>query len=382
MTIVLIFSSNVFSQEIFTPYKIVSNSYKTVQGSEKFIEHMPRIRSQDTLGLCCSFSNATLLQKYYCDDVGIQNCSDVSMDETISPVAITGFREPVKSQKDPQTGKYDKQDKKTFAHTFLSSDGTEEGCNATVLLDHASIQHTYCPESFFPFDQFVGMNNFSNLDRKSAQDEMGKLANGKISELQKTFNKYKTEAKAVESCTECLAEIKKIIPINGRDDFLQRAFKKNSFQEFLHEALFKSCDKKVKLTTPTMDYFPKTDLTGKENEFTSNKNHPLKIQIMNQIKKVVNENVPLQMSFCINRKDRDCTGVHVAVISGYKKVCNENNQCADMIKIQNSYGKTWQEMHNDGWVLADDMLNATWGSSKKNMIGPGLLSWVSKGPLN
>ncbi len=382
MTFVIFSSSNVFSEEIFTPYKIVSNSYKTVQGSEKIVDNMPRVRSQDTLGLCYAFSSATLLQKYYCDDVKIQKCSDVSVDETISPVAITGFKEPIESQKDPQTGKFDKQDKKTFAHSFLPAKDSDDGGNQLWLLSNASIQHSYCAESFFPFDQFVGVNNFSDLSPFEAQDKMRKLATEKISELQKTYNKYKTEATSVESCTECLAEIKKIIPINDRDDLIQRAFKKNSFQEFLYEALFKSCDKKVKLTTPTMDYFPKTDLTGSESEFKSNKNHPVKIQIMNQIKKVTNNSVPIQMSFCTDKKGGDCTGTHVAVISGYKKVCNEKNQCADMIKIQNSYGMAWQEMHNDGWVLADEMLNATWGAYKKNMIGPGLLSWVSKGPIN
>ncbi len=36
-TALLFFTLNAFSQEIYTPYKIVSNSYKTIQGSEKSV---------------------------------------------------------------------------------------------------------------------------------------------------------------------------------------------------------------------------------------------------------------------------------------------------------------------------------------------------------
>ena len=72
-----------FSQAPFSPYKLVSDRYKAVAGSEKIIENMPRIRSQDTLGLCYAFSSATLLQKFYCDDVKIQEF--INIDKSLLP---------------------------------------------------------------------------------------------------------------------------------------------------------------------------------------------------------------------------------------------------------------------------------------------------------
>ena len=95
----------------------------------------------------------------------------------------------------------------------------------------------------------------------------------------------------------------------------------------------------------------------------------------------MNNNVLLQISFCAQKVAANCTGSHVAVVSGYKKMCKENNQCVDMLKIHNSYGKTWQKANNNGWVVADDILSALIGGSK-NKIDKARMSWISKSVIN
>lgn len=366
--------NRVTASEVFSPYRIVGQSYRAEASSVKIIENMPKIRSQGALGLCYAFSSATLLQKYYCDDVQIEKCEETLPNQTISPIAITGLKQAV-------AGKTDANDIKTYAHAFLPTKDLDNGGSAVNLLANASVQHLFCAESFFPFDQFVGMNNFANLDPKTAQAEMGKLANGKILELEKTYKKYHAEATSVESCTECLKEIRSIAPINGRDELIQGAFKKNTFQEFLYEAFFRSCTNKIKLKKPTFDYYPKDDLVVNEKEYFADRNNAVKNEFLGKIKKVLSNNVPLQISFCAEKTADICTGFHVAVVSGHKKMCKENNQCVDMLKIHNSYGMAWQDVHNDGWVVADYILNALIVSSK-NKIDKARMSWIAKGTIN
>lgn len=367
------------AQNIVSAYLRAPSSFKDILGSVKVVPNMPKIRSQSPLGLCYAFSNATILQKYYCDDVKIKNCADVSLDETVSPVAITGLKQPI-------AGKTNASDRLTYAHAFLPTTIDTSGGGESNLLQMASVHHSFCAESFFPYDQFVGMNNFSHLDSITARNEMEKLANNKISQLENTYNKYhqmyKTNAASVESCTECLKEINRIVQTDDRDFQIRKSFQKNTFQEFLFEAFFKFCNKKVSLTTPTFDYYPKDAIFVQKEKYYFDKNHPVKILILNKIKKVINNNVPVQIGFCAEKAGDVCTGPHSTVIAGYKKVCNENNQCEDMLKIHNSSGTGWQQRNDDGWVIADNILSSFEGVGDKNRIGIASLSWISKGAID
>ncbi len=377
---IFLISISSYANTDFSPYKIVSKDYETVSGSEKIIDNMPIVRFQGPLDLCYAFSSATLLQKYYCDDMKIKKCSEVSMDETISPIGITGFKEPLKSKVN-EKGDYIAIDRNTFAHSFIDLGGEGAGGSHFELLDNAKFHHHFCTESFFPFDQFAGVNNFPHFYSKQKMTELKKMVDGKIEQLKNTYYKYKIETESVEACTECLSEVKNIIAVNGRNPFIQKAFGKGSFEEFLYEAFFRQCNKKVKLTTPTMGSFPAKNISV-ESDYLTNKNHQQKSELINQIKKVLNNNIPLQILFCAQKTNNKCTGSHVTVVSGYKKVCKNNDQCVDMLRLQNSYGVGWQKLYNDGWVVADEILNAISEVASKNEIQSGSMTWLSKGPLN
>ena len=84
---ILLIASNGFS----ATYVIPSLGYSDVANSVIEIPNMPRIRSQDHLGICHAFSATALAQKYYCDLQKIQNCSEVSPEKEISPLSVLSF---------------------------------------------------------------------------------------------------------------------------------------------------------------------------------------------------------------------------------------------------------------------------------------------------
>lgn len=61
---------------------------------------------------------------------------------------------------------------------------------------------------------------------------------------------------------------------------------------------------------------------------------------------------------------------HAIVIAGYRKQCNNASLCVDVFKAVNSWGAQWQKNKNDGWILADKLLEHVY-------IQPNLLFWLA-----
>lgn len=57
-------------------------------------------------------------------------------------------------------------------------------------------------------------------------------------------------------------------------------------------------------------------------------------------------------------RNNECTLGNSLVICGYKKVFN-GRVYKDVFKVHNSFGKSWQKIHNDGWIDADAIVNNT-----------------------
>ncbi len=373
-TITMLTLTNANAQKLIAPYTIVSSEYKT-QGAELVIQNMPKVRSQDSVGLCYAFSSATLLQKYYCDlHQSITDCSGLPDKEIISPVVLTGLAKPLSTAS-------------AKAVYFPKSTDSIAGGDSSNLLKNATKTKKFCAESNFPFDKFVGMNRFSNMDRVAAAKAMEKLADDNITNLKNIYDQRKTEAVAIEECTECLNAVSAVMPVNvnNRVQPVDKGLAKKTFQEFLFQSYFGGCDDILGVSDNiTYGEYPEVDIVVDVQKYQADPNHPVKVAYMNQIKKVLKNKVPLQTSFCgqkIEGDDKKCVGYHAAVISGYKTVCKPNGQCIEMLKIHNSYGAEWQEKYNDGWVVANDILNSIAGITEIQKIEHSSLSWITDGPL-
>jgi|GEM_PF-4881643 len=65
--LLILWSGLAFSKSSPPPaWNIIKDpKYKEIHGATKIIKNMPRIRSQDSLGVCFGFSAATIAQKNY-----------------------------------------------------------------------------------------------------------------------------------------------------------------------------------------------------------------------------------------------------------------------------------------------------------------------------
>ena len=63
---------------------------------------------------------------------------------------------------------------------------------------------------------------------------------------------------------------------------------------------------------------------------------------------------PVEAGFCASLDANKNCEFHSATIVGQRHVCN-NSICRLEFKIQNSYGRSWQEYNNNGWVDAENI---------------------------
>lgn len=341
-TLILNFFSLVANaQSAFTK---VSAEYQDVAGSVSEVPNMPRIRSQDSLGLCQSFAGATLLQKQYCDQEKVSNCSQVSANEEISPLHVWSY---ISTNKVSQEAGL----KENHRHVSIENLAKVFGENVSKVGSVTAFNNmkkdgiSLCSEGNFPFDQFAN---------KYGQSEEAMSAI--LSNLKSTYEtqKAKMEAQSTEACDSCLKDTAMALnnvlpkPLTSDTDLkvVKRGLAKDTFGEFLFESFFYKCDK-ISMKFPDGRVFPAVGNTA------------TKQQLKNKIAEVVKNGYPVGLnSLCVDKSAKDGCGAHELVVSGFKKSCNTAGKCVDQLKVHNSWGQGWQDQYtNNGWVNADDLLN-------------------------
>ena len=333
---------------IASPYVLPSKGYLDVANSIIEVPNMPRVRSQDHLGICHAFSAATLAQKYYCDLQKVQNCSAVTPDKEISPLSVLSFK--------------NLDEKKKLENIAINERSLQlkGGGNAFVNLWNSQESFSFFQEACFPFDQFV--------EKFGQNKEMMDATIAKLERFFKANKKSATEAEAVEACPSCLQEernlVATIFPQDKYKNKLEHGLTKNTFPEFLYETLFAAGCKKINMPSPNVNLFPDFKQESTDEEVT------------NKIKEVLATGVPLQISNVMSVVNYEKIG-HVFVISGYKKVCKPNGECLELVKAHNSFGKEWQDQANGGWIVLSDLLK-----SKEDRVNgkhkSASLSWLTE----
>ncbi len=330
-----------------SPYMIAGPDFVDVAGSKVEIPNMPRIRSQDHLGICHAFSAATLAQKYYCDLQKIQNCAEIPPDKEISPLSVLSFQYLDENKKKENIAINDRSLRLIGGSSFLN-------------LWNSQDSFSFFQEACFPFDQFV--------EKFGQSKEMMDATISRLERFYKTNKKSTTESDAVESCPACLEEEKKLVaelfPDEKYKKKLEFGLTKSTFYEFLYETLFAAGCKKINMPSPKVNIYPE-----KDQESTS-------AELKTKIKQVLGTGVPLQIASVCSKNEATCDK-HGFVLSGYKKVCKSNGECLDMVKAHNSYGKEWQIKANEGWIVFDELIKHT-----SNRNGPkhldASISWLTE----
>jgi len=107
--------------------------------------------------------------------------------------------------------------------------------------------------------------------------------------------------------------------------------------------------------------------------------------LLNKIKSKLIQEFPVILSFCAReiydaeeykadfyeKKYSYCSGEgHAVVVHGYKQICDSKNVCRDTLRIQNSWGQSWQDHNSNGWVDAQTLLDRT------SYVRPQIAVWI------
>lgn len=325
------------------------------------VTNMPKVRSQDSFGICYAFAASTLYDEARCVQKSIADCASAPDDQKASPLDMSRFSQILPDEVD--------------SSDRFNYEGLSEGGSAALALYNA-LKMEPAKESCAPFDQIVSKAK----SPKEAQD----LEIAMWKRFKDSYEAYKKKSKDCVACgleyaTAQSQELKDKFNLKASNTDILEAFAQDSYSKFLDRLLI-----------PVDCWDPKNNL------FISGWNlkiHPEQGQksdynkMIGEIKKALTKKRPLAIGFCTQepltvKSMKACsesknslgqvTGAgHEVVIKGYRRICkvDDKSKCYDAVQVQNSWGQSWQNANDDGWVDAKELLDRTF-------YEPQSLTWL------
>lgn len=316
------------------PYKTIGPGY-VLKGTETIVEPSTPIKSQDGIGVCYGFSATSLLESYRCRELNL-NCSDPH--EFLSTLDVTSY--------------FERERLKEGGNTFRIFSNLESG--------RKKIAREECIQFATLVHQMADSKNHMIKDEKR----------GWIF-LTKKWNEYKGIGDSKRNdCVSCLANTIKatLVNIQTPADQIKNAFlDAHTLEEFLYKALLPTqClqDSRMASIPPFVaKIYPGFNTTVSESELT------------NKIEVLLKNKIPIEMGICTDssRPCRENFG-HSIALYGFKEVrSTTTNEIKKLVKVKNSYGMSWQNQNNDGWVDLATLVEASRAQSEHENI-----SWIQK----
>ena len=328
------------------------------------VKNMPEIRSQDSIGICYAFSAAAILEHSLCKENGVDCKSEQAVSNyRASTLALCKYATDSTAFDASNANAYPKKisNIRTFGADIIQN---------TLRIGKVS------KESCAPFDKFVSKERNSKA-QAAMEDAIW-------SQFKRSYEQFHAQFKGCEECA-----LKDIAAQKHAEDMIQKfslkatneevlkSFASNSYEEFLYRVLVPvECTSKPSNRITVLKQ--NRNLKRWPNEATTSPDYGQAIQ---KIKENLSRDRPVMVdSFCTLKKiTPECAhfspngveaGSHSFVISGYRKICNSaGDQCYDSVKVHNSWGQTWQDANNDGWVDAKTLIERT-------QFQYGSLAWI------
>lgn len=344
--------SNFAMAALHSAFTKVDPSYSQKKNALE-VGNMPRITSQDGLGICYAHVAATMMQAENCK-VLKKDCSSLSETDTFSPLDLTRLHRP-------KDGKSEISDIRSSYQGLDVSGGNPHDAIIIGALGTKNAANEGC----LSLDRILSKMN-SRGETVEAQNAMWLRLKGQYEEARK-------KAKENEGCDSCLNNVyttaaEKVTPeveqnLNLKVDNIKlaKAFAAETFNKFLDDLLGASQCRRASQMVAFENYekvnyetFPKGNSATPE-------------QFKTKVKDVLKAGRPLALAnICLGQESaKDCRdeNFHAVVIAGFRTICNPAGKCRDSFKVVNSWGKSWQDQNDGGWIDADMLLTRTKMSS-------------------
>jgi hypothetical protein len=304
------------------------------------IQDIPQTVSQ-AIGFCDAAVAATLMEKDSCRIRKII-CSNLTADQRISLLYLMRFNHAIESESD-----------RAIRENYDKINVGAPGSAAVIMANFVASSNRAVKESCAPFDAFVSKDKTVDEQVKTELDMWEHLK-----------NVYLKSKDGSEKCLLCLAtatatELHEKYKSKVTNAEVLAAFGEKTYEEFLARVLVPE-----ECMSPTKQLLWRP--SGAFRKWPANQSE-MKIEtafekIQTNLKK--GQIMGLQ-EICLDKQytNGSCKSKHHVVVNGFcPKMCDKNNptNCKkNAVKIQNSWGQTWQDENHDGWVEGETLLKRT-----------------------
>lgn len=319
------------------PYILKESGFTDTPGSINLITPNTSIKSQDGIGLCYGFSATSLLEHHRCS-ANNSNCQNPS--DQLSSLDVTSYGDPGRIVEGGHTGR---------------------------ILSNIQSKRKVAKEECVQFSALV--HRWSNN-----QGEMFNNEKGGWRVLVEKWREYKglNQNTPRNDCVTCMADAIKstLVNIQTPKDQLEDAFRSsNTLEQFLYKSLMPThC-----LADNNLATIPPYNVRS----FPTYKDTLTVDSLTKKVEQILLSGLPLEIGICTTLdfnggcvKDQG----HSIALFGIKETCSRSQGiCKTMVKIKNSYGKTWQDENDDGWVDLKFLAESSVALSKN-----GNINWIEK----
>lgn len=285
-------------------YPAIPADYAVREGTTVEVPNLPPVKDQDGVGLCYAFASTVLLEHLNCT-VKALSCAERGEDRRLSALDVASYKS--------------------------TSRGVAKGGDPVSVLRALSKKGSkIVRESCAPYESLIATEKLPDNQFITSQG----VGYRKLREIYE-MNRLTDCADCVDRIRETLGEKLKVNLIEIRD-----ALQAKTFEEFAYQVLIpqKCHDQAVELPEFIHEYYPGEKKEVSEKDFQEVLLRNLKDQI------------PTEASFCSEEDESgECVGGHSVVVVGARQMCGARG-CKVSFRLQNSYGKTWEEINHGGWI--------------------------------
>jgi hypothetical protein len=332
----ILFSFNSYAQDGY-PYNLKESGFVDSSGTTTIISPSTPTKAQDGIGLCYGFSATSLLEHHRCS---VNNSSCQNPSDQLSSLDVTSNANP---------------------------GSIVEGGHSARILSNIQSKLKVAKEECVRFSALVHEYSDSKGFRYSNERGGWKVFADKWRE----FKGLKQDTPR-NDCVTCMADAIKSTLVNiqtPREQIIDAFNTSSTLEQFLYKSLLPSqCLKDNNMAT-----IPPFVARG----FPSYKDQLTVDSLSKKVETILLNGLPLEIGICTmlqeEGKCREDQG-HSIALFGIKEVCSRSqNICKTMVKVKNSYGQTWQEQNDDGWVDLRSLAESSIALSKH-----GNINWIEK----
>jgi hypothetical protein len=312
------------------PYVIPNKSYNIENSKAYEVTSMPPIKAQDYLGMCYGFSATAILENYRCRKLNI-DCSEPH--ELISTLDVSSYS-------------YSTRNLILIGTPNTTNNLGEGGSSMAIFINIQKSNRKIAREECAKFASLI-----NNSEERSTENIGWDFLINKWKEY-----KGLGPDKKRNDCVSCIVESIKdtLVNVTTPAEQIKSALLSSKDQnEFLYKMLLPvECLQEPQIVNvPTFE----TKVYPAPDEKVS------KVVLAQKIESLILSNIPMQLSICTRDEDPCPPGAgHALVLSGIKEVCSSSEgKCKKVVKVQNSYGMSWQNQNNDGWLDLDTLVDAS-----------------------